>query len=228
MKCIKILVGDISPAGDRTMEEFLRDAEARTPFGQLVIALADEREWSVNYSFSAHIRGNKSSLLISHPTFFPNRANALVFTAKDSGNPSVRCVADAVRAHLLELKTNLQDKIKKIKNEISGLGGAADRIVIARARAAIIAAFPDAGEIEYILCLADCPEFYAFCLGTSGFTYVARVINNEISGTVRLQFGRYAWQELADTERRRIFLSEMERQSTTGVVYASTVELVGA
>ena len=144
MKCIRISVGNTTPMDDRTMKQFVGSGQAKIPFGKLAIALAEETAWSARYEFSAHIYGEDPYLLIMHPTFFRHYGISLVFRATEAKNVSVRGVEDAVHDFLCKLHEDLQPGIRQLQVAANDISEEIQQIVVRKARAAILLAFPQA------------------------------------------------------------------------------------
>ncbi len=210
MKCTKISIGNISPTDERTLPQFAETGGAKAPIGKLVIALDKETAWSSEYTFSASVYGENPSLLISHPVFFPGPGNALVFMEKDR-DVSMHGVEDAVRAYLWKLHEDLQPGIARLCQDANGIAEAALQIVVKKARAAVVAAFPEAGDIEYLPFQAAWPSLYAFGqYGRGDSLYLARAIDNEIiGGVVRVESRIFDWDRMTEEERLNRFWSEL-------------------
>src|SRR5687767_9533368 len=135
MKCQKVSTSN-SSGGDKTPEEFAGSEEARSPSGQVVLALAAETAWSAGYAFNAKVRDNDFSLLIEHALFGPPPNNWMVFKPKAGEEVSVRAVEDAVRAYHREIAEKLQFGATRLQQDANKLFDEANEIVTRKARAA--------------------------------------------------------------------------------------------
>lgn len=222
MKCIEISVGNTTPTDDRTMQEFAASEQAKTPFGELTIALAEETVWSAEYKFSAHVYGDDPYLLIMHPTFFRHYGTSLVFKASEDKNISVRGVEDAVHDYLWKLHEDLQPGIQQLQIAANDLDEEIHQIVVRKARVAVISSFfPEPlGMIEYLPFQTAWRDLYAFRKVKKvddGFLYVARAIDKEfVGGVARISCTNLAWSDMRDgvqwNQRHSLFWSALARE----------------
>ena len=181
MKVSGITVGDTTPRDSRTMEEFVGSEWAETLAGKLLIALAAETAWSGEYEVYAHPAGNKPYLNIRHTSFLPERS-LLIYPGP--GIESVRHVEDAVRAHLQQSEDSLKPVVSLLHGKQSGLYHAREAIPIGKAKAAIVAAFPEAAD-AYHNHLLGTSDLYGFVLSEDKDRheqiFFARVMDGEFT-----------------------------------------------
>ena len=142
MQCIRISIGNTTPADDRTLKEFATSDKAKTLFGQLVLTLA-QRHVLTDYTFHANVRDDDQNLLINHKIHFPHIGESCVFSAKEQPNLSLWAVEDALRAHLHTMQENLGHGFLRLQKDIRDIGEAAEQIVVTRAIIAIASKFSE-------------------------------------------------------------------------------------
>lgn len=203
MKLIGISIENTSEA---TYEEFIKSERAKSPLGELLIALVQETAWSNKYSVWATF-DEKPKLVIRHQAFLPERS----FTIYPWHDLSVRRVEKAVRAHLWKLHEGFLFKIAELQKSADNLSSAAFQIVIDKAQAAVVAALPQARGADYIPCQATHPDLYAFAQNGiknvhSNPVYVVRVVDDEaVGGVARIESTVNSWYQMREEERRERF-----------------------
>lgn len=210
MKCIEIAIGNSYPTDVRTMSQFVECEEAQTPFGQLTIALTREIGWSAKYHFSTHFHKEGPYLLIGHALFPP--PGTMVFGTDSGEDVSVHGVENAVRSHFYKLHEELQPGIAALQLRANDLNETAMQIVVEKARAAVVASFPEAGELEYLPFSEAWRALYVFGRSGDGYLYVARTSDNEVTrGVTRIESSILAWSGMGDIERHELFWTELAR-----------------
>lgn len=163
-----------------SLKQFEEVYFASTPLGKLFLALIAETAWSSEYSVVINIyRGPE--LVISH-AHFPAK---LVIWDSSWADWTVRRVEDAVRKHLDEQMKAVRAKIEPLQNSVSAMDGLLRQIDARKARAALLAAFPDVGE----LALFSPDPADVFCFGKvieHTPAYLVRMVNHEAVGVARL------------------------------------------
>lgn len=166
---------------------------AGTPLGKLFLALIAETAWSSEYSVIINVHRGPE-LIINHP-HFPAK---LVIWDSNWTDWSVRRVEDAVREHLGKQMGAVRAKVEPLQGQISAMDDALRRIDKAKARAALLAAFPDVGELT--LFSPDPADVYAF--GTvmdHTPAYLVRMVNHEAVGVACLSDqSPLGWHVLSD------------------------------
>lgn len=171
------------------MEHFVGSGLAATPLGQLLVALIEETIWSVEYGVCGYW-GEKPCLEIHHSTFLSG--HPLVID-EASGIRSVRGVEDAVRAHLHSSQKRIESLIDPLQGKANDLYRTAVNISKCKAKAAIVAAFPEAGETA-LNSLGIQYGFYLFAADASSApSFVAREIDHGFCGIARIDCDSYAW-----------------------------------
>lgn len=193
MKCTGISVGNNHPRDSRTMGQFVGSEQAGTPLGKLLSALVAENVWSDRYEVYASF-GKEPFLNIDNPTLFLP-GYPLIIREKDGDNLSVRKVEDMVRAHIRGTMESLRPAIDILQGQSNDLYRALDQIDTHKAKAAIVAVFPEAAETIPVPSEMGDGGLYAFSAGAgTAPVFVARAIDHEfVGGVARLNLSRSDW-----------------------------------
>lgn len=177
-----IMTGNVSPDDDITLNQFLASREAETDGGKRFLALLDEKVWSGAYTASIHFddKGRLVLFQVNHPCFIEGRA----LWIDPEKQKTVRDVETAVRAHIDALRKHLEPKIARLQIQDDKLYRARRQILIDRAKAAVVAIFPEAESAEYFK-LQDDSAFYSFGAPDGEQTiFVVREVGGEFIGRV--------------------------------------------
>lgn len=179
MKCTSISTG--SSSDDRlTLEQFTESEYAATPLGKLLTALTGEAVWSNDYTVYASFGSGKPFLQVNHRTFLSEESLMIYDDAKTV--LSVRGVEDAVRALIRNSRKGLQSSISLLQSRRDDLGRVSDKIMWDKARAAIVAAFPQAADATPSN-VGSGVDLYAFSASHhAGPVFVARAVGGEFTG----------------------------------------------
>lgn len=195
--------------GEIPMEQFVGSNFAAHPLGKLLIALTEETGWSGEYEVCGYW-DEKPLLKIHHPAFLPERP---LMIAEDSGIVSVRGVEDAIRKHFRDSEKSLVPEICRLQELKSELPRALDRIMVDKAKAAIIAVFPEAVDARHYSDLSD-GSFNCFVVKKGGteHLFVARKINHEFtSGIAQLDVSIPEWWQMDYRQRHDLFWKSLAR-----------------
>lgn len=194
MKCTGISVGTRHPQDKRTLEQFVGSEQAKSPLGKLLIALVEEKVWSDSYEVNASL-GERPCLCITHKVFSSSRQSLIV---RDDGaiSLSVRGVEDAIRTHLRHSWEAIEPSIEILENKISSLHQTSRKIAIDKAKAAIVAVFPEAVDASWSGDELQ-GDLYCFLLPrdiNGRPIFVAREIDHEfIGGVARIDCSYSHW-----------------------------------
>lgn len=197
-----------------TLPQFRDCADyANTLLGKLFIALTEETIWSNEYA--VHVSFIRPTCLtIAHKSFVPD-GSALIIEKSDWTGWNVRRVEDAIRAHLDSMTKSARAKMESLQGQIVDLYSARENIDKEKARAALAAAFPEAGEFAQFS-----PEpTEIFCFGKNMDAtpaYLVRMIDHESVGVAcLLDFSAVSWHLLnsgiKQNERHGVFWAALAR-----------------
>lgn len=191
MKCTGISVGN-SSEGNRTLEQFIQSKLARSPLGQLFLALTFEKEWSSKYTVYASF-GNEPCLIIGHQDFLPDRP--FIIKGKKAYRPlTVRLVEAAIRAHLRDSREAVHLSVNILKEKIEKINEVLNRIDEDKAIGAINAAFLATVGIQLVLIPTLTNDLYSFYEDDQGPIFIARKIDGEfIGGVARIDCSILSW-----------------------------------
>lgn len=195
MKCTSISTG--SSSGDNlTLEQFTESEHAGTPLGELFVALTGEAVWSSDYTIYASFDGRRPFLQVNHRTFLSE--GSLVIYNDGKTVLSVRGVEDAVRALIHDSRKALQSSISLLQYRRNDLERLSDKIMWDKARAAIVAAFPQAADATPSNVGSEV-DLYAFANKGMGPIFVARAVGGEfIGGTACVWRNSFEWFSAGD------------------------------
>lgn len=205
MKVSGISVGNTTPRDSRTMEQLVESEWAEILIGKLLIALAAETAWSGEYEVYAQLSGDKPYLNIRHASFLPERS-LLIYPGP--GIEFVRDVEDAVRDHLKQSEDSLKPVLSLLQSKQSGLYYAREAIPIEKAKATIVAVFPEAAN-AYHNHLLGTGHLFVFVLNGDGDRreqiFIAREMDGEfVHGITRVNTTATAWYlEKNDTDFKK-------------------------
>lgn len=177
--------------GRHTNLKVLRSGEeGETAAGKLLVALVNENAWSKDYVVTGRFDGGLPSIAIEHESF---KYHPLVIQPTDWEGWTVRRVEDEVRKRIDEMVESVQTQMQSLQNQISSMHYTRSHIDVDKARAAILAAFPDAGVLNYVA--LDTSDLYGFYVTSNrGPSYLARVLDHEpVGGVVRLPCSVTDW-----------------------------------
>ena len=227
MKVIGISVGISSPQDNRTMKEFIGSEWALTPLGKLFIALAEETVWSGEYRVAASF-GSEPRLTVFHPTFLSDQPLEIV---EGAGILSVKDVEDALRAHFRKSWEGIQSVMSVLQNTTSSLREASNRIEVDKAKAAIVAVFPEAmaARHNHVLGTYDLSAFE----GHDEQIFLARQIDGEfLHGIARIGMQPLHFYGLKERDKRSCFwealalaFAEKELGLAEGHLYSLKIEV---
>ncbi len=193
MKCTSISTG--SSSDDRlTLEQFSGSEHAGTPLGKLLTALTGEAVWSNDYTVYASFGSGKPFLQVNHRTFLSEESLMIYDDAKTV--LSVHGVEDAVRALIRDSQKAMHSSINLLQSRRDDLGRVSDKIMWDKARAAIVAAFPQAADAtpSHVGMENDLYAFSANKGERKGPIFVARAIDREfIGGTACVECNGFDW-----------------------------------
>lgn len=197
MKCTGISTKD-SSADTQTLQEFKKSEYAETPFGQLLIALTGETDWSREYSVYARFGTERTSLNIRHEALLPDCS--LYIEEGRAASWTVADIEEAVRTHLKDSYESIRPAINILQIKQTELNKVGEKIDTDKARAAITRAFPGIGEL--VPTADHSSGLYAFTEKSSdlskGPIYVARKVGNDFTGgIVRLNVSAYSWHSVS-------------------------------
>lgn len=218
MKCIGVSIGNTWSIQDKTLEQFVAHAHdwscMKGQWRDLAFALSGGNAWSMEYSFSVRlIDDHQPSLTIHYPESLEMIEHPLMFTGENG--VSVRGVEDAVRVHLWKLHEEVLARIAQLQKDADNLAEAAFQITIDKAKAAVVAAFPEADGADYIPCQAARHDLYAFAHNGienvhSNPVYVVRVVGGEaVGGIARIESTVFTWCGMREEERLECFWAEL-------------------
>ena len=191
MKCAGISLGNSHPRDSMTMEQFVASEEAKTPLGNLLVALTQESVWSNDYTIYASLTERDPFLQISHPTFLPE--GTLMFYDDGKAVMSVRSIEDVVRKHLRDSQKHIRPAISLLQSRVNELDRVFARIAWDKAKAAVIAVFPEAVNATPSPIGAEA-QLYAFSHEPSRFVFVARCVDNDfVGGVARVERTSFEW-----------------------------------
>ncbi len=211
MKCVGIRIGGVNP-DKRTLKQFVGSAEAGSPLGKLLIALTQETAWSGKYTVSASFY-EEPHLCIGHKTFLSEELNINIETDAEW---SVRRVEDSVRKHLLDLQKSIRLAAKILQGKVNNMQQALDDIPANKAKAAVVATFPEATDIgQFSSGRDDLCAFYKNDVDRSPI-YIAREIDHEfVGGVARVDCNAIYWHGLqngiANNDRHKLFWTQLAR-----------------
>ncbi|MDD2657825.1 MAG: hypothetical protein PHD04_04185 [Candidatus Pacebacteria bacterium] len=215
MKCTDIQIGDINSKDKPTLEQFAESAEAESSLGKSFLALTQETAWSSDYTVGAYLTDapfQKPRLVIKHETF----VRPLVIKDGTGTDLSLRGIEDAVRDHFRECKEWLQPTLSHLQGQINDLFRAREKITVDKAKAVIVAVFPEAAEATPF----STPwgrDLCAFSTGMDeGPVFVVRMLDLEPAGGVaRIDCHPGYWYGLGDgVEKNKmhgLFWAELAR-----------------
>ncbi|MFA5996339.1 MAG: hypothetical protein WC790_01295 [Candidatus Paceibacterota bacterium] len=174
------------------MDEFARSEHAETPLGKLLIALVGETVWSNDYTIYASFDGERPFLQVNHKTFLSENSLMIYDDAKTV--LSVRGVEDAIRALIRESRKALSSSINLLQYRRDDLERVFGKIMWDKARAAIVAAFPQVAAATPSHVGTE-NDLYAFCANANtGPVFVARAVDGEfIGGTACVECSGFDW-----------------------------------
>ena len=198
MKCTGISTGNRHPEDSRTMEQFIGSEQANSSLGKLLIALTEETTWSAGYNVYASFEEEFPYLNISHTTFLSECP--LIISHKTGDNWSVRRVEDAVRALLYDSQKSLRSSINILQGRAHNLRQMSEQITVDKAKAAIVAVFPEANSARYHSLATTRGGFYLFTTGAEATPiFVAREIDHEfVGGVARIDCPFSVWYRAED------------------------------
>lgn len=206
MKCTSISTGSSSD-DNLTLEQFTESEHAETPLGKLLTALTGEAVWSSDYAVYASFGHEKPFLQVNHRTFLSEGSLMIYDDAKTV--LSVRGVEDALRALIRNSRKALQSSISLLQYRRDDLERLSDKIMWDKARAAIVAAFPQAADATPSN-VGSGVDLYAFSANYhTGPIFVARAVGGEfIGGTACVWRNSFVWSRAGDgiKESHRHFL----------------------
>jgi len=179
MKCTGISTGS-SSSNSLTLEQFTESEYSETPLGKLLSALAGEAVWSNDYTVYASFGSGKPFLQVNHRTFLSEESLMIYDDAKTV--LSVHGVEDGVRMHIKNSQNGIRPVINMLQNRVNDLGRVSDKIMWDKARAAIVAAFPQAADATPSN-VGSGVDLYAFSASHhAGPVFVARAVGGEFTG----------------------------------------------
>lgn len=199
MKCSEYAVERLIQSGHGveylTLEQFHETGLGETHLGKLFMALAEERAWSSEYD----VKISYGNLTITHKTF----QTPLVIRQSSWAGWAVRRVEVAIREHLDEMTEDVLSQMAVLQQRAAEIDDTRREIDKAKARAALAAAFPEAGEFAQFS-----PETTdMFCFGRKMDetpTYLVRMVGHEPAGVARvLDMSAIGWHLLKPGIGRR-------------------------
>lgn len=206
---------------DTTMEDLVKSMWGATNFAKLVIALAEEKVWTSEYRGSAFfaLADNAPYLRISHPAFlseFKIRHDSPYELTVDN-------VEKAVREHVSALTEILQKESLSLQIKSASLYDALDDIGTSKAKAALVAAFPEAVEYHHFS-PGGFPMLRCFVSGdgiTTSPIYVVRTVNDKegAGGIAKVSVTGAEWYKtpfgVGEDQKLGIFWIELARAFVT-------------
>lgn len=173
-----------------TLEDFRKRPTAGIPLGKLFIALCEENTWSAA-SFTVTGRfANETTLVIWHPAFL--RGRALVID-EACGILTVDQVEAAVRKHLEETAEWLLPTIKDLSDQRERARTAERQIDIDKAKALVVARYPEAADTRYRHAADMRREFHPFAKDKEASVYVVRQLGDAFVGPVKVRCTPFDW-----------------------------------
>lgn len=222
--------------GDWTFEEFLKSEWALTPLGKLLTALVAETVWSNMYEVSADFalyKKQKPFLRVEHQAFLDDVPLTINESRLDS--MSVRAVENALRQHIIASEKTLESAMSILQRKRADLSDAVDDIGVCKAKAAIVAVFPEATNAmrNHVLNTYDLSAFVLSQGGSHEQVFLARQIDGEfVRGIVRIRMEALAFYRLPETEKRNNFwkalalaFAEKELGLSEGSLFPSEIEV---
>ena len=173
------------------MEQLAGHKQAKSPFGKLLVALTEENAWSRKYEVYASFEG-KPYLSIFHPKFLSGRP---LIIDEEVFDLSVHGMENAVRAHIQKSKKSLEPGISLLQDQANDLYRTFNQIDEDKARAAIVAVFPEADVATRIDSSGgDLYSFYSSGGIDSSPIFVARNVGGEfVGGVARINCAASFW-----------------------------------
>lgn len=161
-----------------SFEPFKKNPLARTQIGQLLRILAEEDPPGLApYSLSASFSELEVRLIVSHHAFPVSYQDLIIETSHD-GDLTVEDVEIAIRTHLNRCHSAVRESARQMELKLGDIEATLRQISIDKARAAIIAAFPDEAIGEYLPIQQTFQDFWTFAKkGDDRTLYAARQVD---------------------------------------------------